>query len=302
MAARLQGRKAGTLEARQIVCNHIGEALRALKGSGPSDISIHTARKAIKKARAVWRLLRTDLPAAAYQQINNRLRDAGRPLGAARDAKILLLAIDSLRGSARDAVVASHLRTIRRTLAAQANEIKRAVQSKPAGVALSRRTLRRVRRRIRRYSLAKHGWSTLGKGLSRVYRRGRRLYQKARSGRRVQDLHEWRKQAKYLHHQLTVLKPLCKRRLAKTSAEAAELTDKLGDDHDLAILRTQICAPESGIPPAAQEQLASLIEQERTRLQDAAFILGASIYAEKPGEFSARLGGYWQQWRHSQNA
>jgi CHAD domain-containing protein len=298
MAAKLQGRKAGTLEARQIVCKHIDEALSALKGKRPSDISIHKARKAIKKARAVWRLLRQGLPEVTYRYTNSRLRDAGRPLGAARDAKILVVSVDKLLAKARGTNALGYLRAVRRTLLENGDEIQRVVRSEPSGLALSRQALRSARQRIRNYSIAKHGWSTLGKGLSRVYRSGRRMYHRARGERRVEDLHEWRKQAKYLHHQLTVLKPLWKGPIGKLSGEAASLADRLGDDHDLAVLRRQISGPQTAIAPDEQRTVVKLIENERRRLQNAAFMLGARIYEEKPADFFVRFGGYWQEWRH----
>jgi len=299
MATKLQGRKAGTLEARQIVCKHIGEALRALKGDCPSDASIHAARKAIKKARAVWLLLRQGLPETTYRQTNSRLRDAGRPLGAVRDAKILVVAVDKLLAKARGATTAAHLRAIRCTLTESRNEIRRAVRTEPTGLALSRQALRSARRRIRSYSIAKHGWSTLGKGLSHVYRRGRRMYQKACSHRRVEDLHEWRKQATYLHHQLTVLKPVGKGPIGKLSAEVADLADRLGEDHDLAVLCMKISTPAAAIPAASKTKVIALIEQERKGLEDAAFILGARIYGETPAALFSRFGAYWREWRHS---
>lgn len=124
------------------------------------------------------------------------------------------------------------------------------------------------------------------------------MYHRARGERRMEDLHEWRKQAKYLHHQLTVLKPLWKGPIGKLSGEAANLADRLGDDHDLAVLRGQISGPQTAIAPDEQRRVVKLIEHERRRLQNAAFMLGARIYEEKTADFFARFGGYWQEWRH----
>lgn len=297
MAAKLQGRKAGTLEARQIVCIHIGEALSALKSGNASDHSIHEARRAIKKARAVWRLLRPGLPEATYRQVNGRLRNAGRPLGAARDAKIMIVALDKLLARSPGAAIERRLDALRRTLLTKARAIKRAVRSEPAGLARSGHALRVARQHIRNIPIARHGWATLGKGLRRVYRHGRRMYFKAREERRPEHLHEWRKQAKYLHHQLTILKPLWEGPIGKLSAETADLADKLGDDHDLEILRQEVCASNAAVSIEAQRKIITLIERERRRLQVAAFMLGARIYEEKPADFFARFGGYWQEWR-----
>src|ERR1700726_4752620 len=96
MTAKLKGREAGTLGARRIVCTYIADALAALKGERSTDAAIYEARKAIKKARAAWRLLQPALADASFRHANARLPDAGQPLGAARDAKILVAALDAL--------------------------------------------------------------------------------------------------------------------------------------------------------------------------------------------------------------
>jgi CHAD domain-containing protein len=302
MTAKLQGRRAGTLEVRKIVCEHIGEALTALDRARPSDASIHKARKAIKKARAAWRLLRPTLPKAAYREANDCLREAGRPLGVARDAKILVVALDRLLANAQGSATVTPLRTFRRTILKQGTQTKRAVRRAPAGLALSRHALRSAQQRIQGSAIGKHGWSSLGEGLRRVYRRGRRMYHKARSDRRTEHLHEWRKEAKYLHHQLTVFKPLWKGPIGKLSGEAADLADKLGDDHDLVILCARLHSTGARLRAGTQRKVVTLIEQERERLQDAAFMLGARIYEEKPADFYARFGGYWQEWCHPEKS
>jgi CHAD domain-containing protein len=300
MTAKLQGLRAGTLEVRNIVCEHIDEALTAVAGPNPSDASIHKARKAIKKARALWLLLRRTLPKAVYRDASACLREAGRPLGAARDAKILIVAVDRLAAQAHGTATVGSLRTLRVTLLEHGTQVKRAIRRAPAGITLSRHALSSARQQIQSCVIGKHGWSALGKGLCRVYRRGRRAYRTARLERRPEQLHEWRKQAKYLHHQLTVLKPLWKRPIGKLSDEAGELADKLGDDHDLVILCARVRASDLRFHAGARRKVVTLIRHERDRLQDAAFRLGARIYEEKPSDFYERFGGYWQEWRDPQ--
>ena len=53
----------------------------------------------------------------------------------------------------------------------------------------------------------------------------------------VEDLHEWRKQAKYLWNQLQVLEPLWPAVMEELANQAHELGRLLGDDHALAVLR-----------------------------------------------------------------
>src|SRR6185369_4040640 len=97
--------------------------------------------------------------------------------------------------------------------------------------------LRATRKRIAAARPRRHGWSTLGPGLRRTYRSGRDAFLAARRTPTAAGLHEWRKQAKYLAHQLRMLEPIWPARLARLGRQAKRLSDQLGKDHDLAVLR-----------------------------------------------------------------
>jgi CHAD domain-containing protein len=302
MAAKLQGREAGTLEARRIVCKEILKARVALGGKRPSDSAIHCARKSIKKARALWRLLRHALPVATYRQANARLRDAGRPLGAARDAKVLVVALDKIFKARAGLAGAIALKTFRHGLIQNGSAIKHAVMLGPTGITLSRRALRSAYQRIKDYSMGKRGWSVLGKGLRRTYARGRRMYRKARVDRRAEHLHEWRKQVTYLHHQFAALKLLLPGPIGELASATGELSERLGDDHDLAVLCARVLAQRGAFHSAPQQRrIIAAIERERAHLQNTAVMLGARIYEETPADFIARFGGYWHEWQRTKN-
>ena len=75
----------------------VDQALEQLEPGQPvPDENIHTARKSLKKARAVLRLLRDGMSDDVYQAENSGLRDAGRVLSPIRDARSLIDAFDSL--------------------------------------------------------------------------------------------------------------------------------------------------------------------------------------------------------------
>jgi CHAD domain-containing protein len=300
MPGKLQRRAAGTREARRIVGQDIAEARAALRNRRLSDSSIHRARQSIKKARAVWRLLRAALPSTTYRQLNLQLRDAGRPLGAARDAKILIVALDRVVKIGRDPAAAHPLQRFRRLLVQNGNAIKRDFLMRAAGVKLARRALTTAYQKVKSVPVGRRNWSVLGKGLRRVYRHGRRLQRKVQSDRRAECLHEWRKQVKYLRHQLTVLKPLWKGPIGKLAHEADRLSECLGDDHDLVVLRAQVLAHNDTIPTALHQiKILAAIDRAREQLQQTAIILGALIYEEKPAQFGARFGDYWRAWHRS---
>lgn len=76
----------------------------------------------------------------------------------------------------------------------------------------------------------------IGTGLERTYRKGRDAFAAAKRDRTTENLHEWRKQAKYFWHQLQLLEPLWPGLIGKVADQAHRLTDYLGEDHDLAVL------------------------------------------------------------------
>ena len=70
------------------------------------------------------------------------------------------------------------------------------------------------------------------RGGQRIYRRGRRALAAAHEKPTVEHLHEWRKQVKYLRHQLELLRPMKAIVLEPFVERAEQLGDILGDDHD----------------------------------------------------------------------
>jgi CHAD domain-containing protein len=110
-------------------------------------------------------------------------------------------------------------------------------------------------------------------------------------------LHEWRKQAKYLWHQLQVLQPIQPGQLTALADQAHTLANALGDDHDLAILAHKFLEASDKFPDrATMHTLADLIANRRALLQEEAMALGHRLYAEKPRKFVDRLREYWRAW------
>jgi CHAD domain-containing protein len=158
--------------------------------------------------------------------------------------------------------------------------------------------LRTARARAKQWPVGQQGWSVLGAGLKRIYRSGRDAFAMAQEDPSEDNLHEWRKQVKYLWHQLQVLRPL-QPALMKTLADQAHaLADALGDDHDLAVLHQKLLAEPERFPDRATvHALAGLIGLRRAELQEQAFALGHRLYKEKPTMFVDRLQEYWRHWR-----
>lgn len=266
-----------------------------LEAAQISDDAIHGARKELKKARSALRLLRDALQPAQYRRWNTDLRDAARPLSAARDARVLLDTLQQLLSSCGRSCQETADGLIR-LLQREHLKAGRGVRNTSKEIQRSRALLRGVLRRIERTTVRAEGWAPPGKGLHRVYSDGRRAMRTAQA-RDPDALHDWRKQTKYLWHQLQILEPLWPEPIGELANQAHRLSNYLGDDHDLSVLRTRIAHSGSAEADAGSKALLALIERRQDELRETAFLLGLRFYAEKPKAFAARFGGYRE---HSQ--
>jgi CHAD domain-containing protein len=86
----LSSKKGAIPGVRKAIVGKCDEALDSLAGRTVSPEDVHTARKALKKARAWLRLLRAGTGQRTFREQNRALRDAARPLSEGRDAQVLI--------------------------------------------------------------------------------------------------------------------------------------------------------------------------------------------------------------------
>ena len=110
----------------------------------------------------------------------------------------------------------------------------------------------------------------------------------------MERLHEWRKRAKDLWYHLRMLRPLSPDIVAGQADEAHKLSDRLGDDHDLAILRGKLQNGAVTDLPLDLGPVFELIDHRRAQLQSEAVLIGARLYAERPKDFVRRIHRYWR--------
>jgi CHAD domain-containing protein len=256
---------------------------------------VHEARKSIKGARATLRLLRDAIPKAKYRRENETLRNAAQPLSARRDASILLKALAPLL-TGGDAVSLQHTaRAVHRELKVDRRRVTQSTSATSEALHVARTSLGKQQARLNPLRVGRRGWSVVGSGIGHTYRRGRQAFRKANKHSTVEALHKWRKQVKHLWLQLQLLEVLWPSVIGELADQAHKLSDYLGDDHDLAVLRTTISKGACADVPG-HDSLTAAIDARREHLQGKAFILGARLYDGKAGAFTTHLKQYWRVW------
>jgi CHAD domain-containing protein len=254
---------------RRIARGRIDHAIDALGDA--SEEGVHDARKDMKKLRALLRLVRGEIGDKVFRREADTFRDAARELSGVRDADVMLATLADLEeryeadvGPVRQAVEAHRLRT--------GGGGRR--QAAETAIAI----LTEARGRVDDWPLERDGFEALEGGLRRTYRRGRRDWRAALEEPSDENLHEWRKRVKDLWYHCSILQESWKPVMTALADEAHELSDRLGDDHDLAVLLD-----------FGAESLEPLIDERRAELQEQAFAYGSRLYADKPKAFVRRL-------------
>ncbi len=282
----------------------IDQALEQLEPGQPvPDENIHTARKSLKKARAVLRLLRDGMSDDVYQAENSGLRDAGRVLSPIRDARSLIDAFDSLHDRYTKELEKVELEPLRKILQSNLTKARRRLNlDLPAKSAELKNCIRGLEDCLvltKREDFAAIDPAVRGPGLQRVYRTGRKAFAEARAVRTTEALHEYRKQVKYLFNAIDGLDAAQDDRNSRTNSKILKWADRvgerLGDDHELAVLSLEISrATYTPVDSSVIKILHELIERRRVKLEKGALRLGKKLYAQKPGKFRKDLMKYIQ--------
>jgi CHAD domain-containing protein len=257
--------------------------------------AVHTARKAIKKERALLRLVQGSISRPERRRENAALREAARRLSETRDAEVLGKTLDDLHERYAGQVPMAAFDALRAQLERD-RVAARAGLGDPGLAPAVARELAASRERIGRWQLDDEEWGAIGSGLTRSYRRGRRAFRRAATEADVANLHQWRKRAKDLWYHLRLIAPVCGQAVAGQAKDAHALADLLGDDHDLAVLRTALLA-HGGDVAADVDALLGLIDHRREQLQAEAMLAGERVYAERPKAFTRRVHRCWHAGR-----
>jgi CHAD domain-containing protein len=255
-------------------------------GDGGSE-AIHEARKSLKRLRALLHIGRPLLGDQTYRHENLILRDAGRELSDTRDAQVLLETLDALRERFAAELPNGAWSRLRESLASAADDAAAAGPDAAAGVL---GPLSDTRVRIATWELPRKGGpDSLAKGFERVYRRGRRALRKAESEQSAENLHELRKRAKDLWHGAQLLRSVCPKRMKKLASKSHHVSDLLGDDHDLSVLREYGQAHPELLEPSERELLVKLIGARQEELRREALKRAERLYRRKPKKALHRL-------------
>lgn len=277
---------------RRIGIEQIERARRQLAANADPAAEVHEARKCMKRIRALLRLGRTGLGETVFRAENAHFRSIASTLASARDDHVLLETTVKLsaEGGGRMGVVLMRLKQAvvehRRALASGAAET--------ADRAATDDALERAQRRFRRLALEPDSFATLERGLVRNYRKGVEHRDIAYAENTDDSFHEWRKCVQTHWRHMALLSKAWPALFEVHIEAARELSQVLGDDHDLALLHDKLAAlPPSSLSSEDIRAVAELILARQAALRRSARPMGDMIFAERPKAHGQRIAAVW---------
>jgi CHAD domain-containing protein len=302
-AFRLKRKESGPDGVRRIAVGRLDSALEHLRDGLEQDfaVAIHEARKDLKKSRALLRLVRARLGDGVYRAENDRLRDAGRMLSAARDAEVKLETVRALRDRFPEEMPEAPYEALVTALDAEREEMT----ARGAGLAEAWRSadqaaamIEASRAGVEAWPLDGPAWKLVKKGLATSYRRSRKRFRDTVSEPTPEAVHEWRKRVKDLWYHQRLIRGSWPEMIDGLADQTHELSDLLGDHHDLTVLAEDARSRAAELGDGdAQEALMELIERRQDELLDAAIPIGERLFAEDPKPYVRRIRSYWRAWR-----
>ena len=296
MAFRFRLHEPITKDFRRIGTEQIERAIAQLSAGDDVPKEVHEARKCLKRLRALLRLGREGLGKEVFQAENARFRTIAGRLSSVRDDHVVIETLVGLEATTDDDEVRSALRRARAAfLDAHAAEDATAGHAvDPATLAEVQAELAGALESFRDLKLNPKGTPTLVAGLVRIYRRGRKGLVTAYATGHDEDFHTLRKAVQAHWRHMGLLTRLWPEMFSARVEAARELSQILGDDHDLALLKTRIAA--LGADTLADDEkgsLLALISDRQGMLRRLAEPRGEMLFAASPKAHGQWITALW---------
>ncbi|MEJ7799165.1 MAG: CHAD domain-containing protein [Ilumatobacter sp.] len=282
-------------EVRRIAAEQATKAQRVLMNVDEADFvdAVHDARKRCKKVRGLAHLVRPSL-GDQYKATNHAFRDAARALSPYRDAHALLDTFDRLVVAEARRLPDAGFGAARDELAARSRDSTAAFDQSLEAVEQALGFLRDGVDIVDSWSLEPGGWRAIGGGLRKSYARGVDALAIASNDGTNVDFHELRKRAKHTRYHGRLLEQTAPSILRPRAVKLDDLSDSLGDAHDLAVLAEQMRSePDAFGGGPVVDTVVTFIDGRRSDLERRSLVLAHRLYAESPKCFTRRLGEYW---------
>ncbi|MEO3386559.1 CHAD domain-containing protein [Mesorhizobium sp. CAU 1741] len=268
----------------------IAQALDEDVASHLHDADPHDSRKAIKKLRALLRLVRPANP-DRLKQAERLYRDAARAVSGARDAKAAVETIDRFIMDFPDEVKRCRLDEIRGVFQARSEHTEASLLESARDEALALRDAARQEVLAVRFDPQMSDGDILKAGFSKTLHKWRKAQKQARGSGDAEDFHELRKVIKALAAQLGLLHEFRKGGFRKHRKKVTELGELLGELNDVHVLRQTLDENDAALPEAPDVgPFAKLLKKHAAALEKQVLRESRRLYGRRPRKLAKLFG------------
>jgi hypothetical protein len=262
-----------------VATEELAAALTELRSTDAvhGDGAIHRARRHIKKAHALFRLVRPSLT-RRHRASHKRFNVLERLLASLADAEAAVDALNRLVDAYPDELSPHLVHVARSGLVERWHSVGRRAATNRV-VPQCKRLLRTQRSRVRLWHLGVEGLAALEPGLRKIIRRSRKAMGEALDHGSTDNFYYWRRRVKDHWLQLRLLEGLCDDRLADFEAGLEALDGVLSEYHDSRLLQRAILRTAALTRPE-RAHLIRLSRRYGTDRRRRAAHLGARLYGD----------------------
>ncbi|MEO1545072.1 MAG: CHAD domain-containing protein, partial [Pseudomonadota bacterium] len=238
----------------------------------PKDLesTIHETRKCLKRARALLRLIEPAVGPKDFKKHDRRARDIANSLAKRRDLDVMFSTIEALKQRCQDKSesLSQALGLMEQALTARLDahlpreaDRKKLSSSEANAISAARAQLDDAIKATHRLKLSdpspRHPIESLVRpGLVKTYKKGHRQYRAIPTSSREEDWHELRKSVQAHWRQMALLKKAWPDWFLARVELARDMSEHLGNDHDLFVLKNMLATiPQSDLPARQRKSL-----------------------------------------------
>ncbi len=274
---------------RRIAREQLDASLAELAGPQVDASGVHECRKALKRLRSLVRLASGAIGNAKTARRTKALGEIAKLLSEQRDQTVMLQTISKLTEDVPDA--ATVLAPLRAVLATHAGDQSAALDVDIATRA--RLLLLQEAKKFARMQFSKRGFAALEGGLEKSYRQARKATKYAYDEPTDENFHNLRKAVQWHWRQMSLLAREWPDEFAVRVSAARELSQLLGDDHDLAML-TGTASASADMTVEQKDAVVALCQHQQQVLRATAEYRAKRLFAETPQAFIKRMSAYWR--------
>lgn len=267
-------------ELRDLIVSQIDESLTLRNDTGVSDeVRVHELRKAVKRSRAILRLLKPALDESSFYNLDEILGKSARLLTDQREATVNLRTFINISNTTAQPISEDLKNSILEGLSRKINQsYNLSPNNFSSQLYTSLLSLKRVKDKIENITLHPIEDKNLSTLIQKTYQKATKLYNDARFSLDTEIIHKWRRFIKHLLFQLKLSPLHITKNTSNMISMLDDLSDTLGNEHDLAIMEDYLLH-NFDFSKDDQQQIHLIVAKERSRLQNKAFKLGAKLFS-----------------------